>query len=173
MENNFFDLNWGAAAYAILLKEISDSKIIHNLFRKNTVGIFMEGTNRILVQRNIFRENGWAMRVQASCNDNTFINNNFFGNTFDVATNGTMMLNKFKNNYWDKYEGYDIDKNGIGDIPYHPVSMYSMIVEKNQNALILLRSTLVSLLDRAEKAIPSLTPQELKDDTPLMKPLKL
>jgi nitrous oxidase accessory protein len=27
-------------------------------------------------------------------------------------------------NYWDKYEGYDLDKNKIGDIPYHPLSLY-------------------------------------------------
>ena len=71
--------------------------------------------------------------MQASCDDNNFHHNNFNGNSFDVATNGTMMLNKFYNNYWDKYEGYDINKDGIGDVPYHPVSMYSMIVEQNPN----------------------------------------
>ena len=48
-----------------------------------------------------------------------------------MGTNGTLVLNKFYNNYWDKYEGYDINKDGIGDVPYHPVSMYSMVVEEN------------------------------------------
>jgi len=84
-----------------------------------------------------------------------------------------MMLNKFSNNYWDKYEGYDLDRNGIGDIPYHPVSLYSMVVEQNPNSLLLLRSFMVSLLDKAEKAIPSLTPEHLVDEKPLMRRIKI
>ena len=173
ISNNVFDQNWGGAAYGILLKEISDSKIEHNTFYKNTLALHLEGTTRITIQKNIFRENGWAVKVQASCSDNHFSNNNFLGNTFDIGTNGTMVLNQFEQNYWDKYEGYDINKDGIGDVPYHPVSMYSMIIEENPNAQILLRSFMVSLLDKAEKAIPSLTPENLVDTKPRMKPLRL
>src|SRR4030095_852197 len=173
MIGNTFEENWGSSAYGILLKEISDGEIRHNRFYKNTVGIHLEGTNRIQVHENIFKENGWAVKVQASCTDNNFHHNNSFGNSFDIATNGSLVLNKFYNNYWDKYEGYDIKKDGIGDVPYHPVSMYSMIVEQNPNSLILLKSFMVSLLDKAEKAIPSLTPENLVDDKPMMKPIKL
>ncbi len=173
MENNVFEENWGASAYGILLKEIADSHIMHNTFLKNTAGIYMEGTSRMEISQNVFNYNGWAIKVQASCDDNTFHNNNFHGNSFDVATNGTMMLNKFYNNYWDKYEGYDLNRDGIGDVPYHPVSMYAMVVEQNPNTLMLMRSFIVSLLDKAEKAIPSLTPENLVDEKPLIKPGKL
>lgn len=173
MEKNHFEQNWGPSAYGILLKDITDSHIQYNHFYKNTVALHMEGCSRIEIQKNIFKENGWAIKVRASCDDNRFVNNNFFGNSFDVATNGTMVLNEFNNNYWDKYEGYDLDKNGIGDVPYHPVSMFAMIVEQNPNALILLKSFIVSLLDKAEKAIPSLTPENLADKNPMMKPWKL
>jgi nitrous oxidase accessory protein len=83
------------------------------------------------------------------------------------------VLNSFSDNYWDKYEGYDLNKDGIGDIPYHPVSMYSMLVEQNPNNLFLLRSFIVGLLDKVEKAIPSLTPEEFRDDRPLMRSAKL
>jgi nitrous oxidase accessory protein len=172
MQNNQFDQNWGPSSYGILLKDISDSHIEYNTFYKNTVGIHMEGSSRIRIEKNSFRENGWALKVQASCEDNEFFYNNFLGNSFDVATNGSLSLNIFRNNYWDKYEGYDINKDGIGDVPFHPVSMYSMIVEQNPNALILLRSFTVSLLDKAERAIPSLTPGNLVDDKPLMKAVK-
>jgi nitrous oxidase accessory protein len=173
MEGNKFEQNWGASAYGILLKEITDSYITQNEFYKNTVGIHMEGSSRIVIDKNIFKENGWAIKVQASCDDNVFNQNNFSGNSFDIATNGTMMLNKFSNNYWDKYEGYDRNKDGVGDVPYHPVSMYAMIVEQNPNSLILLRSFMVSLLDKAEKAIPSMTPENLVDDKPMIKPNRL
>ncbi|RYY41786.1 MAG: nitrous oxide reductase family maturation protein NosD [Chitinophagaceae bacterium] len=170
--NRFLD-NWGASAYGLLLKEISDVLLWDNDFYHNTSALQMEGTNRVVARRNSFRANGWAARVQASCSDNVFEENNFIGNTFDVATNGSLVLNRFDRNYWDKYEGYDRNRDGAGDIPYHPVSLYSMIVEKNPTTLILLRSFMVNLLDKVEKAIPSLTPENLVDEKPLMKPLEL
>jgi nitrous oxidase accessory protein len=173
MEQNYFEENWGPSSYGILLKDISDSYIQKNTFFKNTVALHLEGTNRLEIKQNIFKENGWAVKVQASCEDNNFSQNNFIGNSFDVGTNGTMVLNKFQNNYWDKYEGYDMNKDGFGDVPYHPVSMYSMIVEQNPHALLLMRSFIVSLLDKAEKAIPSLTPENLMDEKPMIKPNKL
>lgn len=173
MEKNTFENNWGTASYGILLKDITDSYMSGNRFVRNTIGIFMEGGNRIQVEKNIFKSNGWALKVQANCTDNIFRNNNFTGNTFDVATNGTMVLSDFNHNYWDKYEGYDMNKDGVGDIPFHPVSMYSMIIEQNPDAAILMRSFMVSLLDKTEKAIPSLTPQNLADNQPSMKPFKL
>ena len=173
MESNHFEENWGPSAFGILLKEITDSHINHNTFTRNTVGIFMEGSSRMEVSNNLFSSNGWAVKVQASCDDNTFRHNNFFGNSFDIATNGTLVLNTFNNNYWDKYEGYDLNKDGLGDVPYHPVSMYAMVVEQNPTTLILMRSFLVSLLDKAEKAIPSLTPENLVDHQPMIKPNKL
>jgi nitrous oxidase accessory protein len=173
MQGNHFEENWGASAYGILLKDITDSYIQQNTFFKNTVGIHLEGSSRIEIQKNTFKANGWAIKVQASCDDNNFHHNNFTGNSFDVGTNGSISLNIFSNNYWDKYEGYDINKDGIGDIAYHPVSMYSMIVEQNPQSLILFRSFTVQLLDKAEKAIPSLTPENLADKKPLMKSLKL
>jgi len=173
MEKNQFESNWGPSAYGILLKEISDSRIVNNTFLKNTVGIYMEGSSRMQIQKNSFNSNGWAIKVQASCDDNSFLNNNFNGNSFDVATNGSVSLNTFSNNYWDKYEGYDINRDGIGDVPYHPVSLYAMVVAQNPNTLILMRSFVVALMDKAEKAIPSLTPENLADSKPSMKPNKL
>ena len=169
MLNNQFKENWGDAAYGLLLKEISDSYITGNSFEKNTTGIYLEGASRINMSHNIFKNNGWAMKIQASCMDITVSTNNFVGNTFDIGTNGSLVLNTFNKNYWDKYEGYDLNHDTMGDIPYRPVSMYSMIVEQNPPAMMLFRSIITSLLDKTEKLIPSLTPENLKDNTPLMR----
>lgn len=169
MTGNYFEQNWGPSAYGILLKDISDSHISQNSFIRNTVGIHMEGSSRIGIQFNAFDQNGWAIKVQASCEDNNFSVNNFTGNTFDLGTNGSISLNSFSQNYWDKYEGYDIRKDGTGDIPYRPVSMYSMITEQNPVSLMLLRSFTVQLLDKAEKIVPTITPESLADNSPRMK----
>jgi nitrous oxidase accessory protein len=170
---NTFRYNWGDAAYAILLKEIANSRIEHNVFIKNTVGLYMESTTNIAVGENQFIDNGWAIKVMASCAQSDFIKNNFIGNSFDVATNGTMMLNNFKHNYWDKYDGYDLNKNGIGDVPYYPVSVYAVLSEQIPTAMILYRSFLTNIMDQVEKVMPSIIPDQLKDDEPSMKKWKL
>ncbi|MBC7614835.1 MAG: nitrous oxide reductase family maturation protein NosD [Pedobacter sp.] len=173
MYNNFFLNNWGDAAYGILLKDISDSDISGNYFSKNTVALHMEGCSRINLYKNTFSFNGWAVKIQASCDNNDFTKNNFSNNTFDIGTNGSLVLNTFNGNYWDKYEGYDINRDKIGDVPYHPVSMYAMIIDSNPAALMLFRSLIVTLLDKSEKILPSITPENLKDNTPVMRRLAL
>jgi len=173
MFNNTFIENWGDAAYGLMLKEISDGYISGNKFLNNTSGIFMEGASRMFVEKNVFDGNGWGMKIQASCLDNIINNNNFTSNTFDVSTNGSLVQNKFENNYWDKYEGYDLNRDGVGDVPFHPLSLFSVIVESNPPAMILFRSFMVNLLDRSEKLIPSLTPDNFVDEKPLMKRLSL
>lgn len=171
MTENQFSHNWGSSAYGILLKDISDSHIWKNTFEHNSAGVYMEGASRITLEQNQFRENGWALRVQASCDANVVRQNNFFGNSFDVSTNGHLVLNTFDGNYWDKYEGYDLDHDGAGDVPFRPVSLYAVVVERMPYGLMLLRSFMVYLLDKAEKIIPSLTPEQLMDEKPAMRPV--
>ncbi len=173
MFNNTFEENWGDSAYGILLKEISDSYIFNNKFIKNTSGIYMEGTSRIKVEKNDFVSNGWGMKIQASCMENEVVNNNFLKNTFDISTNGSLVLNTFDSNFWDKYEGYDLDKNGVGDVPYHPLSLFAVLTEKNSSTMLLYRSFMITLLDKSEKVLPSITPDNFIDKTPLMKSLPL
>lgn len=173
MIENVFTKSWGGAAYGVLLKEIDDSKILRNEFSENTMAIYGDGANRIEIRENKFLKNGWALKINASSSDAVVTNNNFFGNTFDVATNGKLKVKSFNGNYWDKYEGYDLDKDGLGDVPYHPLSLFSVLVERNQSAMLLFRSFMITLLDKSERVLPSITPDYLKDETPLMRPVKL
>jgi nitrous oxidase accessory protein len=169
MERNTFEGNWGPASYGLLLKDIRDSKIHHNTFRENTTGIYMEGSNRLDVRSNTFDRNGWALRLLNSCMDDVFHYNNFTGNSFDVGTNGNSALNRFENNYWDKYTGYDLDKDKVGDVPYRPVSLYSMLVEKVPSSVMFMRSFMVDLMDNVEKVLPSFIPDQLIDKRPMMR----
>lgn len=170
MANNTFINNNGDACYGLLLKDISDSNIYGNRFIGNTIAMFLEGANRNMIYKNIISDNGWGMRIQANCDDNHVFENNFMHNTFDVATNGTLVLSYFNNNYWDKYEGYDLDKDGIGDIPYHPLSVYAYVIEQNPISMLLFRSFMVTLMDRTERLIPSITPEAFVDNNPVIKP---
>lgn len=169
MTKNKFSDNWGPASYGLLLKDITDSKITFNQFIENTSGIYIEGCNRSKFQNNLFEKNGWAIKLMANSSDNIFTENNFISNTFDVSTNSRQNFNTFTSNYWNKYQGYDLDRNGIGDIPYRPVKLYSIMVEQNKPSLILLNSLFIELLNLAESVFPSLTPETLLDKTPLLR----
>jgi nitrous oxidase accessory protein len=76
----------------------------------------------------------------------------------------------FAGNYWDQYHGYDLGRDGYGDVPHRPVRLFSLIVEHNEPSLLLLRSVFVRVLDVAERAIPVLTPETLADERPAMRP---
>lgn len=173
MMNNTFEENWGDAAYGVLFKELSDCYLSGNKFIRNTTGIFFEGSNRIIAENNSFSNNGWGMRLQANCVENKIVNNNFSGNTFDISTNGFLTLNYFNGNYWDKYEGYDLNKDNTGDVPFRPLSLFSVIAEKNPPAMLLFRSFMITLLDKSEKILPTLTPENFIDNNPRMIPYKL
>jgi nitrous oxidase accessory protein len=97
-----------------------------------------------------------------------FHRNRFAGNSFDVSTNSVNATSVFDENYWDRYPGYDLDRDGHGDVPFAPVRLFALVVQRHEPALILLRSFFVSLLDAAERVAPILTPKTMEDHRPLM-----
>lgn len=166
--DNYFEDNWGSSAYGMLLKEINRSEIKGNTFSNNSVGLYIEATSRNQIENNTFSQNGWTIKLMANSTDNVFTGNNFLSNSFELATNSQQNFNTFTGNYWSQYEGYDLDKDGIGDIPHHPVRLFSILVERQPQSLLMLRSLLIDILDAAEKFMPALTPETLFDPQPLM-----
>jgi nitrous oxidase accessory protein len=169
MKSNVFRKNWGTAAYGMLLKEINDAEILGNTFEENTIGINIEGSNRIKYTNNDFIGNGWAIRVVGACYTNSFKANNFLYNSFDISYNSKLNDNVFEGNFWSSYTGYDLDKDGIGDVPYRPVKLFSYVVNRTPETIVLLRSLFMDIIDFSERVSPVFTPDNLKDTQPLMK----
>ena len=168
MKRNIFTMNWGTASYGLLLKEIYDAEVENNSFDQNTIGIFLEGSTRINYTNNNFLNNGWAVKVSGGRYKNIFSNNNFISNALDVSYNSKMNDNSFNENYWSEYNGYDLDKNGIGDVPYRPVKLFSYIVSQTPESIVLLRSLFIDILNFSEKVSPIFTPDNLLDNSPAM-----
>lgn len=168
MEHNEFREASGSAAYGLLLKEITDGALIGNKFIGSSTGLYLEGASRLEIRDNEFRANGWAVRLMADALDNRFTGNRFVGNAFDVATNSRTVRSSFEGNWWDNYRGYDLDKDGRGDVPFRPVRFFALVVEQHPEALLLLRSPITVVLDAAERVFPVLTPA-LADNSPLMR----
>ena len=170
MEDNDFVDNWGSSSYGLLLKDITDSEIRNNRFTKNTIGIYGEGAIRIIISGNDFTRNGWALNILGSCNDITIQQNNFINNTFEVSTNSKRNYNNYDGNYWSENAGsYDLDRDGVSDVPYRPVKLFSFMMANMESSTILLRSLLVDLINHAEKVAPVITPHNLVDSKPMMK----
>ncbi|MDO5607573.1 MAG: nitrous oxide reductase family maturation protein NosD [Capnocytophaga sp.] len=169
--NSFLD-NWGTASYGLLLKEIYDADIINNTFRNNTIAINLEGSTRMNYIGNTFENNGWAVKVAGACYKNVFRANNFKNNSFDMAYNSNLNDNEFDGNYWSDYTGYDLDRDGIGDVPYRPVKLFSYVVNKTPETIVLLRSLFVDIINFSERVTPVFTPENLLDHKPLMQPTK-
>ena len=169
MLNNIFRENWGTASYGLLLKEINDAEIIGNTFEENTIGINIEGSNRIVYKHNNFIKNGWAIKVRGATYSNHFIENNFLYNSFDLAYNSKVNDNSFDMNFWSNYTGYDLNKDGIGDVPHRPIKLFSYIVNKTPETIILLRSLFIDIIDFSEKVSPVFTPDNLVDKKPIIK----
>ncbi len=172
MRNNSFIHNWGQASYGLLLKEIYDAEIINNIFKDNTTGIFVEGSNRINYHYNNFERNGWAIKFSGGCETNAITSNNFINNTLDLVVSTRMNDNIFQSNYWSNYTGYDLDKDGIGDIPHYPVKLFSYIINEVPEAILLMRSLFVDIINYTEKVSPVFTPKEVQDSKPVIQLIK-
>lgn len=172
MRNNVFKLNWGTASYGLLLKEIYDAEIKHNDFDQNSIGINADGSNRVHIEENNFRNNGWALKFIGACYDNKLLRNNFISNSFGISYKGELNGNVFDQNYWSEYAGYDLDRDGIGDVPFRPVKLFSYVVNRTPETIILLRSLFVDIINFSEKVSPIFTPDELKDEHPSMQAIQ-
>jgi len=172
MRHNRFVQNWGANRYGLLLKEINDSVVQFNRFDTNSVAIYSEASNRVEIEQNEFYNNGTAIRMMANGLDNRIERNNFIGNVFEVSTNSRSNPNHYEGNYWSQYEGYDLNRDGVGDVEHRPVRLFSLFAERNPMSLIMLRSIMAGLLDTAERVFPVLTPKNLVDPKPAMEPIQ-
>ena len=170
MEKNEFSDNWGSSSYGLLLKDITDSEIRLNYFNQNTVGIYCESVSRTNIVNNDFSQNGWALKILGSCSANSVQKNNFMNNTFDVATNSSRNYNNYDGNFWSDNSGsYDLNGDGVSDVPYRPVKLFSYLIGNIQSATILMRSLLIDLINYAEKIAPVITPYNLMDSNPMMR----
>lgn len=169
MEENEFMDNWGESSNGILLKDIADSTLSKNRFEGNTIAVFADGITNIKFLNNDFINNGWGIKILGNTDYNKIIDNNFIKNVFDVSTNTKSTTNEFVNNYWDHYEGYDLDKDHIGDVPHKTIHFFGYWIAVYPFLMVLYESPVVLFLQGIEKAFPIVTPIEFEDQHPRMK----
>lgn len=169
MTENIFMENWGESSNGILLKDISDSTLSKNRFEGNTIGVFADGITNLKFVNNDFLNNGWGIKILGNTDYNKIIDNNFKNNVFDISTNTKSTTNEFFNNFWDHYQGYDLDNDQVGDVPHKTIHFFGYWIAVYPFLMVLYESPVVLFLQGIEKAFPIVTPIEFEDQHPRMK----
>jgi nitrous oxidase accessory protein len=164
----------GAAGMGIGMKESSNIDVIDNEILYSSLGLYMDvspfqpdTTNR--VYRNTFAFNRIGLQFHNDWHGNLLKDNVFRDNIRQVSVDGFAGAthNEWEGNYWDDYEGFDKDNDGIGDRPYEPRVYSDRLWMDVPDAAFFLGTPLLSLIDFLEKLAPFSDPLiMLKDEKP-------
>jgi len=175
VRDNDFAFNRGSRTYGLLLKDCSDGDFNDNRMIGNTIAVFMDNSNRNRFRGNLFQNNGWGLFIFSSCAGNLFAANDFIRNDYPVALDMRYTDNRFddgaRGNYWDENPVYDLDGDGVGDVPYSPVGAFAFVSKQYPDLTVLAKSPAVVALGVAERVMPALRPSEALDRHPLVRPV--
>ncbi len=179
---NEFAYNRSAASgYGLLFKDVDDVVMTDNLVHHNRLGITLEGAPHapgatVTLTHNLVGFNDTALEL-ASTTRVTFTGNTFVGNLEQVATTGgsvehhnTWALDG-RGNYWDDYQGYDADGDGVGDIPFHYDGAFDDLARRNEWVRAYSFTPARMALDLAARWFPAFRPApSVVDSHPLIRP---
>lgn len=175
------------ASYGFLLNYISSSEFTGNEARRITglhddAGATIEGAEGkgmfvYLSQFNDFHDNliadsGIGIHVTAGSEHNRLWANRFLGNRVQVKYVQNLAQEwsvDGRGNYWGDYLGWDLNGDGIGDIPFRPNDGVDVLLWKYPSARSLMSSPAVLLLRYVQRAFPVFTPPSVQDSHPLMR----
>ncbi len=169
---NLIENSLGTTGLGIGMKDASNFVLKNNTIIYCARGLFIDRSpyepdtvNVIEDNRIIYNSEG--IHFHSLSVNNRFINNIFKGNIENVINdsyNSKMTKNYFDGNYWDDYEGFDRDGNGIGDGPYNYYSYADKIWLLNPNIKFFYGSPVISILNFLAKLAPFSEPVLLLSD---------
>jgi nitrous oxidase accessory protein len=168
----------GATGMGIGLKEASNFTIKDNTIIYCAQGFYIDWSPfehgmRNLIENNHILYNAEGLHFHAISLNNDIIHNSFVGNMENVVNDSKktkISKNVWNNNYWDDYEGFDRDKDGIGDTPYLAYAYADKMWLYNPSVKFFYGSPVVAIIDFLAKLAPFSEPVlQLSDNNPRMK----
>jgi nitrous oxidase accessory protein len=174
---NVFRHNRGFSSFGILFQDSENCTAEQNAFVDNAVGIFMEALHASTFRRNLIAANDTAIQAFSSASGNTFVENNFIQNLSPISLVGRTSASQWsetgKGNYWSDYTGYDLDENGIGDVPFKIQNVFERMEGDYPRLRLYLFSPASQALAFSEKIVPLIRGSDEYDRFPLTRPVKL
>lgn len=159
----------------ILMRDLMDSRVHKNVVIGSEKGLFFYNSLYNHVTENYIANNDIGAHVWAGSFENTVFNNMFVNNKFQtkyVAATDEQWSFKNQGNYWTNYLGWDLDKNGVGDVAYVGNGIVERLVWTYPLLRVLLNSPAVQTLRMSETQFPIIRSPSIIDNYPLMKPPK-
>jgi len=165
----------GYRAYGILLQSMSGVTARSNLILDNSRGIFLNNADTNRFEGNDIVDNDLAVQLNGGCDGNVFVRNNFLDNLsellLDVSDRETRWAEHDLGNHWSRYRGYDLDGDGIGDVPFSIQNVFQIMETRVPEVRFYLLSPAAEVLRAAEKALPILRLGDVVDPLPAMRPV--
>jgi len=175
-EKNIFAHNRGYRAYGVLYQSCDFCTASDNLIIDNTRGIYFDASNYNEVWNNDFSSNDIAVHINASCEENKLFKNNFLSNLTSLTVDAKGFPNYWTDegvgNYWSDYKGYDLNDDGIGDIPHKLQNVFEFLEDDYPEVRLYLFSPAAQALEIAEKMFPILMQTDKADPFPVMEPIQ-
>ena len=174
---NSFVHNRGFSSFGILFQESEDCIAEQNVIVDNAVGIFMEALRDSRFERNLIGVNDTAIEAFASAERNQFTRNDFVSNLSPIRVIGRGSNMTWDRdgvgNYWSEYQGYDLDGNGTGDVPFRIENLFEHLEGRLPRLRIYFNSPASQALASAAEVFPVLGAPTEFDHHPLMKPVDI
>ena len=167
----------GATGMGIGFKEASGTLIENNEIIYCGVGIGsdlspFQPDSTIEVRGNRFAYNGIGIMFNSETGGNNMVDNVFEGNLTQVSyggrgDNNNSAKNSWAGNYWDDYQGFDRNGDGVGDRTHELYSYADQIWIEMPVARFFRSSPVMELLDFLERLAPFSNPDLiLRDEKP-------
>ncbi len=171
VRNNHIAHASGPTGVGIGFKETSDLTIEDNRILYCATGLYIdvspfEPDTINSFSNNTVAFNGIGVRFLNDWTGNEFRQNRFSGNLTQIVVSGgkTANRNLWEGNYWSDYEGFDLDKDGIGDKPYSLYAYADRIWTDLPYAQFFKGSPMLETLDFLERLAPFSEPSLLVED---------
>ena len=159
--------------HGLMLNAVNDAKIHGNHIERANKCVFLYNANRNAFHDNHFENCTLGIHSTAGSTDNQNYRNSFIDNQTQVMYVGTRYhewSHDGQGNYWSDNSAFDLNGDGIADLPYRPNNILDQVLWRAPNAKILINSPAAQLLKYAQQQFPAIHPGGVVDSHPLMSP---
>lgn len=170
--NNLIKSSLGTTGMGIGLKDASNIVMKNNTIIYNAQGLYIDrspfdpGSTNV-IDKNKILYNSEAIHFHSQSENNHISQNDFKGNIEDIINDSRDVKtskNIFSMNFYDRYEGFDRNKDGIGDTPHKEYQYADKLWLYNENVKFFYGSPVMSLLNFLAKLAPFSEPVFLFED---------
>jgi nitrous oxidase accessory protein len=171
VRNNLVLRSAGAAGMGFGAKDSVGLVVEGNAFLGNRTGAYIDTSafspgEVNLFERNAFRLGEVGIELHAGAAVDRFVGNSFRDNDVEVAVEGRgdARAAEWRGNDWGDYAGYDLDGDGIGDLPYELRSLSSELAARVPALAFFRGAPAFWLVELIGRVVPLLEPQVLLVD---------